>query len=353
MSSVGGGSSAAHNALFDKPKVRADPEDVRIALDKALLNFGSTLNDKLDLEQIEKEAAEDEKKRGEEFMNHRLKMHEIGESESFGVEVNQDEDDDEDDEMQRQASLSFAAEATGTLRPSLPDASLAGPPTRKGSAAMSRRRSSGLSSFDDTAYNMFGGEQGHFSQQYMVSKWKKEARAQFEEAHGKRRTRFDDDGDVDSYDGGAHSEATTVEPGEVKHHTRMRLARIDGAKVIRHQLNIDGLYGGMEKNINRNREIMNDIMTNSEERLESRKMLIKMAQEALELKKKLEAEQEILREKEEKEKREQERSFGSSLAGIGDILKLDVKNFSPSAEDKRRRQKEEESEDDSMSSASI
>ncbi|GMH54692.1 hypothetical protein TL16_g11704 [Triparma laevis f. inornata] len=351
MSSVGGGSSAAHNALFDKPKVRADPEDVRVALDKALLNFGSTLNDKLDLEKIEKEAAEEEKKRGEKFMNHRLRMHEIGEPESFGEEVNQDEEE-EDVEMKRQASLSFAAEATGTLRPSLPDGKITGPPMRRSSTATSRRRSSGMSSFDDTAYNMFGGEHGHFSQQYMVSKWKKEARAQFEEAHGKRRTRFEDDGDGDSYDGGSHSEATTIEPGEVKHHTRMRLARIDGAKVIRHQLNIDGLYGGMEKNIMRNTEIMSEIMSNSEDRLESRKMLIKMAQEALELKKKMEAEQEIQREKEEKEKREQERSFGSSLAGIGDILKLDVKSFSPTAEDVRRRQREEES-DESMSSASI
>lgn len=108
----------------------------------------------------------------------------------------------------------------------------------------------------------------------------------------------------------------------------------------------------MEKNIMRNTEIMSEIMSNSEDRLESRKMLIKMAQEALELKKKMEAEQKIQREKEEKEKREQERSFGSSLAGIGDILKLDVKSFSPTAEDVRRRQREEES-DESMSSASI
>lgn len=70
-----GGSSAAHNALFDKPKVRADPEEVREALDKALLYCGSTLNNPLDLEAIEKEAAEEEKRAGERFMNHKLKMH--------------------------------------------------------------------------------------------------------------------------------------------------------------------------------------------------------------------------------------------------------------------------------------
>ena len=100
----------------------------------------------------------------------------------------------------------------------------------------------------------------------MISKWKKEARQQFEQAHGKRRTRFqgeEGDSEVDSYAEDV-SEATTVEPGEVskrkggrctpaadanltpnavaqvKAHTRMRLARIDGMKVIRHQVSGGG-----------------------------------------------------------------------------------------------------------------
>ena len=120
-------------------------------------------------------------------MNHKLKMHELGSGSFDETEGGDEGDEDEEDD----AALSFAAEATGMLKPALPMVETGG--HRKGSTATSRRRSSSglsrLSSFDDTAYNMFGGEEGHFSHNYMVSKWKKEARQQFEEAHGKRRTR--------------------------------------------------------------------------------------------------------------------------------------------------------------------
>ena len=118
------------------------------------------------------------------------------------------------------------------------------------------------------------------------------------------------------------------------------------------QLNIDGLYGGMSMNIARNDEIMQSIMANSEDRLESRKMIIRMAKEALELKKKMAKEAALEQERLEKEQQEQARAFGSSLAGIGDILNVDVKTFSPTAEEVRRRKLEEDS-DGSMSSASI
>ena len=118
------------------------------------------------------------------------------------------------------------------------------------------------------------------------------------------------------------------------------------------QLNIDGLYGGMSKNIARNDEIMQNIMANSEDRLESRKMIVKMAKEAMELKKRMAKEAALEQERLEEEQREQDRAFGSSLAGIGDILNVDVKAFSPTADEVRRRKREEDS-DESMSSASM
>lgn len=121
------------------------------------------------------------------------------------------------------------------LKPALP---LAGARDRMASTATSRRRSSGLSSYDDTAYNMFGGDEGQFSHQYMVSKWKKEARQQFEEAHGKRRTTFqgdDGDGEVDSYAEDV-SEATTVEPGEVRERGRGRSVQGEGSSPLESKL---------------------------------------------------------------------------------------------------------------------
>jgi len=56
MSSAGG-SSKANEALFEKPLIRADPEDVRLAMEKALQFCNSTLNTKIEYEQIEKDAA--------------------------------------------------------------------------------------------------------------------------------------------------------------------------------------------------------------------------------------------------------------------------------------------------------
>ena len=119
----------------------------------------------------------------------------------------------------------------------------------------SRRRSSGLSSYDEVAYNMFGGDAHQFTEQYMTSKWKKEAKAMFEEAHGVKKTKFRSDvkeiGRHTGSDDGEEREsiAESVEPGEVPKHTRMRLNRIDGVEVIRHELNVDGLYGGLKNQV--------------------------------------------------------------------------------------------------------
>jgi hypothetical protein len=195
---------------------------------------------------------------------------------------------------------------------------------------------------------MFGGDAHKFSQKYMVSKWKKEARQQFEQARGNKvKARFeDDDGYSDSY--AEDVSTSTCEPGEVPKHTRMRLARIDGAKVIRHQLNIDGLYGTMEKTMMKNLATMDDILEKSMDRLETRKEIMRLAHDAIELKKKMEAEEAVKREAEEEEQRKIQMSLGSTLNGISDLLNMDASKF---ADDEKVLQKLREAEARSRSSS--
>ena len=101
------GSSSGFNVLFEKPKIRADPEDVRLALNEALEGCGSTLGKDLDLEAIEKAAAEAEKKAGEEFMKHEIKMHEVDDELNVLKDDDDEEDDGEDHQAARIASLSL------------------------------------------------------------------------------------------------------------------------------------------------------------------------------------------------------------------------------------------------------
>ena len=113
MSSVGSSSvSSRNNILFLKPEVRADPEEVREALSKALANCGSTLGNVLDLDKIEKEAEEKERQAGEKFMSHRIRMHEMGEEEEEpdDQQGEGEGEGEEDQEAARLAALSFVEE---------------------------------------------------------------------------------------------------------------------------------------------------------------------------------------------------------------------------------------------------
>ena len=339
------GSSTGFNVLFEKPKVRADPEDVRQALNAALEDCGSTLGVELDLGAIENAAAEAEKKAGEDFMKHEIKMHEVddefNELKDDGGGREEEEEEEEEEQAARLASISFAEEALGSGKPE----GLNPPPD----VSKSRRRlSSGLSSYDETAYNMGGGDAHKFSQKYMVSKWKKEARVQFEQARGNKvKARFEDGEDYsDSF--AEDVSTSTCEPGEVPKHTRMRLARIDGAKVIRHQLNIDGLYGTMEKTMMKNLATMDDILEKSMDRLETRKEIMRLAHDAIQLKKEMEAEKALKREAEEEEQRKIQISLGSTLNGISDLLNMDTGKF---ANDEKVLQKLREAEARSRSSS--
>jgi len=342
------GSSTGFNTLFDKTKVRADPEDVREALNAALEGCGSTLGTEMDLDAIEKAAAEAEKRAGEEFMQHEIKMHEVDDD----LNVLGGDEDGRENHAARIASLSFAEEALGTGSPDGLEgpASLTDDRTRR---RASTRRSSGLSSFDDMAYNMFGGDAGKFSQQYMLSKWKKEAKEQFLEARGgARKTRFDGM-DGDAFDSFAEDMSEdNREPGEVPKLTRMRLARIDGAKVIRHQLNIEGLYGTMEKIMMKNFSTMDNILEKSMDRLETRKEFMRLAHEAIELKKQMEEEANEKRKVEEEEQRKVQMSLGSTLTGISDLLKMDHSNFGQDVVEKMKDADSARSRSSSISSAS-
>jgi len=210
-------------ALFDKPKVHADPEAVKMSLSKCLADFGSTLGISLDLEAIEKAAADEERMVGETFMNKQMKLHELA---SFEREANSESDEDsqdleffgeeggEGDENERPltaariAAISFAPEdkPPAGLQPSqqLSKEKMAAMKRRNSS----RRRSSGLSSYDEVAYNMFGGDEHKFTTQYMTSKWKKEGKAMFEEANGIKKAKFR--GDVVGGGGGDDDEGSTA-----------------------------------------------------------------------------------------------------------------------------------------------
>ena len=172
----------------------------------------------------------------------------------------------------------------------------------------------------------------------------------FEEAHGvKRHAKFTgvrNDGDDDDDDEG--STAVSVEPGEVPAHTRMRLNRIDGVKVVRHELNVDGLYGGLQSQMERNLSIMSSVTANSEKRLEERKLLMKHQHEALIKRKAQEEKDAIAKAEEEAIQREAERANGSSLPGIGDLLNMDKKAFKAEAMQKMQ----EKGGDDDASVAS-
>jgi hypothetical protein len=388
MSSYGGSSTGTGNmALFDKPKVYADPEVVKETLTKCLSDYGSTLGIALDLEEIERLAMEEERNEGEKFMNKQMKLHEL---ESFEKAANGSEGSSDDDSQdleffgedgeiandgdaaapgarrrtmttERMAEITFASDGAARPKGLLSTAGVPGPQapgmqlSKEKMAAMkrrnsSRRRSSGLSSYDDLAYNMFGGDNHVFTQQYMTSKWKKEAKAMFEEAHGvKRHAKFTgvrNDGDDDDDDEG--STAVSVEPGEVPAHTRMRLNRIDGVKVVRHELNVDGLYGGLQSQMERNLSIMSSVTANSEKRLEERKLLMKHQHEALIKRKAQEEKDAIAKAEEEAIQREAERANGSSLPGIGDLLNMDKKAFKAEAMQKMQ----EKGGDDDASVAS-
>ncbi|GMI20716.1 hypothetical protein TeGR_g8239 [Tetraparma gracilis] len=365
MSLYGGSSTGSGQmALFDKPKVYADPEVVKNTLNAVLAGAGSTLGKDLDLEAIEKEAADEERAQGEKFMKKVMKMHEL---ESFGRSSGEDdqslqgfedelEEGDANMTAEKIAEISFAAETTGDkkpdgLQPTRARVDSAGQPLTKDKVAAmkrrnsSRRRSSGLSSYDEVAYNMFGGDAHQFTEQYMTSKWKKEAKAMFEEAHGVKKTKFRSDvkeiGRHTGSDDGEEREsiAESVEPGEVPKHTRMRLNRIDGVEVIRHELNVDGLYGGLKNQMTKNLSVLEEVCLNSERRLQEKKETMQRQHEHMAARKVLEERERQARAIREKEEEEAKRANGSSLPGIGDILNMDKKKF---AADARKAQQEKE-----------
>ena len=123
------------------------------------------------------------------------------------------------------------------------------------------------------------------------------------------------------------SKESEIVPGEVAAHTRMRLNRIDGQQVIRHQLNIVGLYGGFEKVIGRNNELMQGLMDKSESRLKGRREEMKRGLERNRKAREGRIREEAVAREKEREEAETERGNGSTLAGIGDLIQSDIKDY--------------------------
>jgi len=111
----------------------------------------------------------------------------------------------------------------------------------------------------------------------------------------------------------------------------MRLYRIDGVQVVRHELNVDGLYGGLRSQMSRNVNVMLDVQRNSEVRLEERKHMMKRQHESLLARRTMLEKEKVEREVEEAKKREEKRANGSSLVGIGDLLNMDKNAFKDAA----------------------
>ena len=111
----------------------------------------------------------------------------------------------------------------------------------------------------------------------------------------------------------------------------MRLYRIDGVQVVRHELNVDGLYGGLRSQMSRNMNVMLDVQRNSEVRLEERKHMMKRQHESLLARRTMLEKEKVEREVEEAKKREEKRANGSSLVGIGDLLNMDKNAFKDAA----------------------
>ena len=114
----------------------------------------------------------------------------------------------------------------------------------------------------------------------------------------------------------------------------MRLYRIDGVQVVRHELNVDGLYGGLRSQMSRNVNVMLDVQRNSEVRLEERKHMMKRQHESLLARRTMLEKEKVEREVEEAKKREEKRANGSSLVGIGDLLNMDKNAFKDAAKAK-------------------
>ena len=149
----------------------------------------------------------------------------------------------------------------------------------------------------------------------------------FEEAHGGRSktTKFNHETDFGSDFGGS---VETDETGDIDNgRMRMRLTKIDNMEVIRHSLNIDGLYGGLNNSLDKNCTELEKILDNSSDRLETRQMVVALAREAILAKKKMEAQMKIDETKKQKEDERRASALGSSL-DIGELLNMDVKEFS-------------------------
>ena len=434
MSSFGG-SSSGYNALFgDAPKVVADPEEVRIALSSILQNCGSSLGKEIDYISIEKDAADQESKLGEDFMKRKVKLHALPSFEKHSDDAKydvltigpQDSDDEAEKHLpqdekaekvrERKASISFAAEAMGLdppkgmlnvnvesgtnnvddndnnntnnnkerRRSSVGQGNPIGllnknrrgssissngnnvnepnsNPRRDSMSTASRRRTSstGTSCYDETSYEMFGGDSHTFSLNYMITKWKAEGKNQFEEARyggpamqnarGARFERGTKTGAGDDLFSDVNDEEKDVEPAEIPPHTRMRLDRINGQKVIRHELNIGGLYGALHNLMDRNEVTLQDIEANSKIRLEKRKEEFRQAHGQIQQLRKQEEVNKVERARAATLAEVQEHANGSSLAGMADLLHMDVSQF----KDQLRPRVKSVNSDDSYSDSSV
>jgi len=367
MSSAGG-SSKANEALFEKPLIRADPEDVRLAMEKALQFCNSTLNTKIDYEQIEKDAAEEEKNLGESFMKQSFHLHEGDAAEDlFGPSHKNDKifdaGCDHDHDHDHDHTLTFSDQPDDQKLPEQ-KAPLSAADKRRLSS-LRRRASSNMSSFDPVAYDMFADSDPVLSQKFMEKKWRNEAKVRwsdtnfcklavsayyspahspsrplalsptrsqeiFDEAHGgrKKQTTFQHVVGSSDFENNFDNESHQTDiTGEVKNPPQMRLARIDNATVIRHSLNIDGLYGGLNNVLTSNQNDLSKILENSSDRLETRQQIISLAAEAIAWKLKV-AEEEVAAKEVEYLLKIKKNSInnGSSL-NISDLLNVSHKQF--------------------------
>jgi hypothetical protein len=400
-----GGSSHARNTLFETPTIRADPEEVRKALSKALSDCGCTIGQDPDWGEVERVAREDEEKKGTAFIEKAIELarkssimsagdleglrerHEadvkkkkrLAKKATFSVggdeevpESSAPNDDDgettessdsetttDDSDDQRQASNSEDVEETqanealglapptGALPQAMPstlsasnlqrmagnEPNLNAPKEEPG--LRERRRSSGLSQYDELQYKMFGGDQkgsAQFSMGYMISKWKKEG-------HGGKKLSFENGakgGQINESDSMsiASRESDVVVPGEVDRKVGMRLNRVDGQKVIRHTMNVEGLYSRFDKTMAHNQETMLSLIEKSEGRLEGRRESMKSMMEASAIQRNIRIQKDAIEWARRKDafskakvESEKKSSKKSSLREVGMLIQSDIKNY--------------------------